>query len=372
MSTVSSPIKHADAPAQTGLTVAAIAKAVGGRLEGPGDVVITDLNTVEQAGPGTLTFIRSEPYARRFIKCPAAAALVSTRAGIGLVESGGRPLIFVENSDAAMVTALTLFDRRLAGPEPGVHPTAIIDPSARVAPSASIGPMCTIGAGTVIGEGVSLGARVSIGREVSIGRGTQVHAGVVIYDRCTIGAGCTISSNAVIGADGFGYVPDPARGPVRIPHIGTVEIGNLVDIGANSCVDRGKFGATKIGDATKIDNLCQIAHNCIIGRAVIICGCTGVAGSVTIGDMAVIGAGVGIKDNVSVGAKAQIGARAAVMTSVPANEIWSGHPARPHREVIRLYVAQSRLSELMNERRAGRVAGRKAEREAAKHKLSGE
>jgi UDP-3-O-[3-hydroxymyristoyl] glucosamine N-acyltransferase len=151
-----------------------------------------------------------------------------------------------------------------------------------------------------------------------------------------------------IGADGFGYRPDP-QGPglIKIPHIGTVQVGNGVEIGAGACVDRGKFGATVVGDGAKIDNLVQVGHNCRIGRCAIVCGMTGIAGSVTIGDGAIIGGASGVTDNINIGPGARIGAKSAVMSNVPAGETWTGLPATPHREQMRAWSATKQLSGML-------------------------
>ena len=188
-------------------------------------------------------------------------------------------------------------------------------------------------------------ASVTIGPDAAVGRGTVLHPGVVIGARCTIGAGCTLHGGVIIGADGFGYRPS-ARGPVKIPHIGNVEIGNGVEIGANSCVDRAKFGSTIVGEGTKIDNMVQIAHNCRIGRACLICGVTGIAGSVTLGDGVIIGGHVGIAANLTLGARCVIGAKSGVPRDVPAGATWWGFPAGPSRDAARCYALHRELPDL--------------------------
>jgi UDP-3-O-[3-hydroxymyristoyl] glucosamine N-acyltransferase len=156
----------------------------------------------------------------------------------------------------------------------------------------------------------------------------------------------------VIGADGFGYVPDPqGRGLIKLPHIGTVEIGNMVEIGACSCVDRGKFGATTIGDMTKIDNLVQIAHNVRIGRACIVCGGCAIGGSAVLDDGVMLAGQVGVRDGKHIGARAMISGGSGVMDDVPAGEVWFGTPAAPHKDQMRSFVALRHLSDHMRELR---------------------
>jgi UDP-3-O-[3-hydroxymyristoyl] glucosamine N-acyltransferase len=226
----------------------------------------------------------------------------------------------------------------------------VVDPTAKVSPTARIGPFCVVGARTVVSDHATLVSRVTLGADVAIGPASTLFPGVVIYDRCSIGAHTILHANVTIGADGFGYRPDPqGRGLIKIPHIGTVEIGNGVEIGSSTCVDRGKFGATVIGDGAKIDNLVQIAHNCRIGRCVIICGQSGLAGSVTVGDGAMMSGGVGVTDGINIGAGAKIGAKSGVMCDVPAGETWTGLPAAPHREQMRTWSAVKKLPEVLRE-----------------------
>ncbi len=234
--------------------------------------------------------------------------------------------------------------------KPGIHPTAIVDPSATIGQGVHIGPHCIIGANTTIGDGVALVAQVYIGAEVSIGAISRLHPGVRVLDRCSIGSACELWPNVVIGSDGFGYVPSPdRRGLLKIPHIGTVEIGDGVEIGACSCVDRGKFGATTIGAGTKIDNHVQVGHNTQIGRGCIICGMVGIAGSVIMGDGVIVAGHSGIADGHTVGAGAVISAKAGVMCDVPPGETYFGTPAGPHKDQMRSYAALRKLSDHMRE-----------------------
>lgn len=340
----------AGAPYTTGL----IAQAVRGELLGPADLPIADFAGIDQAGPASMTFIRSGKYAHQWAASKAAAAIVSKGIDVPGHDPKSRALIVVPDADLAVITLLEIAEKQLphSAPAPGVHPSAHVDPTAEVSSSARIGAMCIVGAGCKIGDGAVLHPRVTLGMDVKVGSATVLHPGVVVHDRCEIGAQCVMHSNVVIGTDGFGYRPDPSgRGVVKIPHIGAVKIGNGVEIGANSCVDRGKFGATVIGDGTKIDNLCQIAHNCRIGRSVLICGLAGIAGSVTIGDGVLVAGHVGIGDNVTIGPGAKVGAKSGVTTNVPAGEVWSGMPAAPHRDTLRAQVAFLRLSEHLRKSR---------------------
>jgi UDP-3-O-[3-hydroxymyristoyl] glucosamine N-acyltransferase len=350
-------------------TSGSIATAVQGRLVGPADLPIADLAAMDQASGQSMTFIRDKRFAGQWAGSKAAAALVTEGMEIPGHDAGKRALVFVADADLAMVKALAMFDRGPDRPAIGVHPSAIVDPRAEIAPTARVGPLCIIGAGARVGDHVTLMARVTLGAGVSIGPASVLHPGVVVYDRCTIGAQTVLHSNVTIGADGFGYRPDPqGRGLVKIPHIGSVQVGNGVEIGAGSCVDRGKFGATTIGDGAKIDNLVQIGHNARIGRCAIVCGMSGIAGSVTIGDGVIVGGHVGVADNITIGAGAKIGAKSGVLCSVPAGETWTGLPAAPHRSQMRTWSAVKHLSWMFKTVRglvkAARAAGWQLEDDA--------
>jgi UDP-3-O-[3-hydroxymyristoyl] glucosamine N-acyltransferase len=335
-------------------TTGAIAQLLGAELVGPPDLSIGRLDTLERAGPGTLSFIRSPSFAALWPASKASAALVSR--GIEVPADPRRALLIVPNADLALAKILEVFAGRPSYP-PGIHPSACIDPSAKLGQGVHIGPNCTVGPRTVLGDGVVLFANVSLGADVSIGRGTVLHPAVVIGDRCTVGQGCQFFGGVVIGADGFGYLPSPdGRGLVKVPHIGNVEIGDGVEIGANSAVDRAKFGSTVVGNGTKIDNLCQIGHNCIIGRACLICGLTGLAGSVRLGDGVILAGHVGVADNLTIGDRVVVAAKAGVMNDIPAGETWWGYPATRSRDMARSMALFRNLPEL---RRAVADIGRK-------------
>ncbi|MFG0283094.1 MAG: UDP-3-O-(3-hydroxymyristoyl)glucosamine N-acyltransferase, partial [Phycisphaerales bacterium JB039] len=249
---------------------------------------------------------------------------------------------------------LQIAAEQAAGPAraPGRDPSAVVEEGAQVAPSAHIGPQCVVRAGASIGEGALLIAQVYIGRDARIGAGATLHPGVRVLDRCEVGQRSIIHANTVIGADGFGYLPAPGgAGLIKIPHVGSVRIGSDVEIGACSCVDRGKLGPTIIADGAKIDNLVQIAHNCEIGRSVVICGQSGLSGSVRIGDGATLGGNVGVSDNLTIGAGARIGARSGVMNNVPPGESWIGAPAMNMREQLPNMAALRKLASTLRDLR---------------------
>jgi UDP-3-O-[3-hydroxymyristoyl] glucosamine N-acyltransferase len=325
-----------------------IAASLPAELVGPSDLSITGLEGIDNAGAGELTFIRSNKFAMRWASSRASAAVVTRGVAVPGHDPSKRALLIVDNADVAMITILRLFAPASPALKPGIHPTAVVDPSATIGQGVHIGAHCVIGAHATIGDGTALLSHVFMGAEASVGAISRLHPGVRVLDRCSIGSACELWPNVVIGADGFGYVPSPdRRGLLKIPHIGTVEIGDGVEIGACTCVDRGKFGATTIGAGTKIDNHVQIGHNSQIGRGCIICGMAAIAGSVTLGDGVIIAGGAGVSDGHTVGAGAIISAKAGVMCDVPAGETYFGTPAGPHKDQMRSFAALRKLSDHM-------------------------
>ena len=342
-------------PALT-FTTAQLASMLGAELRGPGDVVLDDIGPIDDAGPRALTFVRDARYARRWPGSRAGAALVSRAlleepAASALVATDARALLVVDDAERALMALLAQAEALLPRTTlEGVHPSAAVDPTAEVAPGAALGPHASVGAGSSVGAGAVLHAGVRVGLGVRIGEGTELRAGVVVEDRCVIGRRCLLHPGAVIGADGFGYQPGgPGVGPIKIPHLGAVVIGDDVEIGANTTIDRGKFGPTRVGDRTKIDNQVQIGHNCVIGEECILCGCVGVAGSVTLGDRVTIAGGGMIGDNLEIGDGATIAGGAGVMRNVPPGEVWMGLPARPVRSFLRSVATLNALPQTVRE-----------------------
>jgi UDP-3-O-[3-hydroxymyristoyl] glucosamine N-acyltransferase len=292
------------------------------------------------------TYIADVHYARLWQDCSARVALVSDGIEVAGHDPSTRTLVRVGQAEIAMISLLESFAPPPETPASGIHPTACVeteglDPSISVGPNAWIARRCTIGSHAVIHSG----ARIYSG--VRIGARTVVHANAIIRERCEIGSDAIIHAGAVIGTEGFGYRPCPSgKGLLRIPHLGNVVLGDGVEIGSCTCVDRGTFGSTRVGRGTKIDNHCQIGHNVQIGHSTVIAGLSGVAGSCTIGDWVRIGAGSGIADHRNVGNGAQLAARTALMHDVPPGEIWGGMPAREIKVEMRHVLALQKLSPL--------------------------
>ncbi len=325
-----------------------LATLVGGELEGDPEAPIRGVEAVQWTVEGDLTFIGDARHARLWSECKASVALVGRDLELGEWSAKGRAVVRVDDADQAMITVLEALERIAdAGrdrPEVGVHPTATVDPTAVIGDDVAIGPHVVIGPRTEVGDACSIDAGTRIHADCRIGRGVEIHASVVIRERTTVGDGSILHAGVVLGSDGFGYRPTPdGQGIRKIPHLGQVEIGREVEIGANTCVDRGKFGATSIGDGTKIDNLCQIGHNCRIGRCVVMSGLSGIAGSSTVGDGAQIGGGCGIADHLNIGRGARLGARSGLMNDIPDGETWAGFPAQEMRAAMKEYAVLRRL-----------------------------
>lgn len=325
-----------------------IAERLGAELLGPADLPILAFDAIENARQGALTFIRSQRYAALWKSSDASAALVSRGLEVEGHDAARRALLFVDDADRALAQVMTMILPEGPARVCGVHERAVVHPQASVARSASVGPGCVVEAGAIVGEEATLVANVFLGEGSRVGAGTTLHPGVVVAHGCSIGERCTLHAGVSVGADGFGYTPSGEK-LLKIPHPGGVRIGDDVDIGANSCVDRAKLGETVVGEGTKIDNLVQIGHGCRIGRHCIICGHCAVAGSVTMGDGVVLAGGVGIADNIAIGERARIGPRASVINDIPAGEDWVGSPAHPAREALANYAAFRRLAEMSRE-----------------------
>lgn len=354
--TPQSPLPSAaNAPYTTGSIAALLAKKLasqgGAELVGRADVPITHVDSLDRAGVGAITFVRSRDYLRQWEASEASAAIVP-RELVPEKVSEARAIFLVRDADQALSHVLELMAPPVFAVQTGVHPTAIVDPSAVLGAGVSVGPQCIIGPGTRVGDGTILVARVFLGRDVKIGRACKLHVNVSVLDRCTIGDGCNIHGGTVIGTEGFGYRPNPdGRGVTLVPHIGNVEIGHGVDIGANSCVDRAKWGSTTIGDGCKIDNLVQIGHGSKVGRVVLMAAQVGIAGSAVIGDGVMLGGQAGVVDHIEIGKGAMIAGQSGVTKKVPPGEAWFGMPAMLSKEYFRDRATLRRLALVVREQR---------------------
>jgi len=320
------------------LTVAQLAEICGGSAEGDTERSISGANALENATEGELSFAEN----RKAVEMTA-----SSRAGCLLVPrwfdaTGEWALIRADQPRNAFTKAIAALYSK-AKPAPTTHPTAEIAPTAGIAPDCFVGAHTSVGERTKIGSGCYIGNGCIIGDDVTIGDGVTLHPNVTIYDGVRIGARVILHSGCVIGADGFGFTLVGDRYE-KFPQIGTVEIGDDVEMGANCCIDRAALGVTRIGEGTKLDNLVHVAHSCIIGRHVAVAAQTGFSGSVSVGDYAVIGGQAGIGEKAKIESKAVIGGKSGVLRSqkIKAGEPVWGIPARPLRQHLKglAHIAQ--------------------------------
>ena len=269
-------------------TLAQIAARLGGRVLGDADVEIVQVATLEQAGSSEISFLANSKYRSRLAETGAGAVILSDADA----DATGLPRIVSSNPYAYFARVSALLNP-LPKVEPGVHPHAVVGQGALLDPTASIAAMAVIGQGVVIGAQSVIGEGCFIGDNVTIGAGVRLHPRVVVYHDCVLGDNLIVHSGAVIGADGFGFAMEEGRW-IKIPQIGRVVIGNDVEIGANTTIDRGALDDTVIEDGVKLDNQIQIAHNVKIGAHTAIAGCVGIAGSTTIGKRCQIGGSAGI------------------------------------------------------------------------------
>ncbi len=321
-------------------TTSHIAKLVEGEVIGDGTASITGIAAADSAGAGDLTFAEKENYFAAAEQSQASAVLVP-----GGFKSSSKILIQVKDPRIALAKVLPLFFPPESR-EPGIHPSSVIHPTAQIDPSAHVGPHCIIESGVRLGPRTVLMGNTTIGRDAKIGDDTCLHPGVVIYAKGQIGHRVTVHAGTVIGSDGYGYVFDQGRHQ-KMLQLGNVIIGDDVEIGANSAIDRGALGSTIVGKGTKIDNLVHIAHNVVIGDHCLVMGQVGFAGSTRLGNYVVVASQSGIAGHLKIGNQATIGAKSGVMRDIPDGETVLGYPAAPDKQAKRQWVAVAKLPDMM-------------------------
>lgn len=330
-------------------TVTQLAELVEGRVHGDERIIVA-ARPMNEAGPDDITFVENDRNLRHLKKCQALTAVVSAALAARrseLMSCNGTPLTLIEVNDplAAFVAIVRHLHGQTVEPPPGIDPRAVIHPTAQVGPDAMLHPFAVIGEGSVVGARCRLHSGVVIGRNCRLGDDVVLHPHVVLYDGTHLGHRVIVHANAVLGADGFGYRLQGGR-HVKMPQFGTVEVGDDVEVGAGTTIDRGTFQATRIGAGTKIDNLVQIGHNCQIGKHNLFVSQVGIAGSCGTGDYVVIAGQVGVADHVHIEDGAIIGARSGVVRDVAAGERMLGAPAKPESEEKRILLSLGRLPEL--------------------------
>jgi UDP-3-O-[3-hydroxymyristoyl] glucosamine N-acyltransferase len=325
-----------------GITLKEVSRWVNGELVGSEDTTIERLRSLDEAGSGDLTYVDGERNFTKWNSSQATAAIVPVN-----FPASDRPTIRVADPLGAFLQVL----QRMLPPRTdptGIDSTARIHPTVQLGEGAAVGPFCSIGESTVIGKNCRLFPGVVIGRHCRIADDVVLHPHVVLYDGCILGQRVIIHANAVIGADGFGYRFQNGRHE-RVPQLGHVEIGDDVEIGACSAIDRGTIGPTRIGTGTKIDNLVMIGHNCQIGNHNVFAGQVGVAGSSKTGDYVVMGGQVGVADHVTIGTGAMLAAQSGYTRDVEPGQRMTGSPGMPLREFFRCYANWPKIDDLRRE-----------------------
>ena len=318
-----------------------LAARIGARVVGDGDAVVSGIAPIEEAGPGQVTFLANPKYLR-FARDSNAAAIIARE-----VVSGARTnFLLADNPYFAFACAVEAFHPpgRLA---PGVSDRAVVDPSARVGKGVTVSPFVSVGEGAEIGDNTVLFPGVSVGNGVIIGADCRIYPNVVIYHGTRVGSRVILHAGCVIGSDGFGFAPTP-EGYRKIPQVGTVEIEDDVEIGANTTIDRATLGVTRVCRGTKLDNLVQVAHNVVIGSGTVIAAQAGISGSTRIGSRVMIGGQAGLAGHLEVEDGIMLGAKCGVPDSLRASEsrVWSGIPAMPHPTWLRMASLLPKLPEL--------------------------
>jgi len=303
-----------------------LVKKLGGVLEGDGNIDVRGVAGLEDATSTDLTFLANQKYASCVPETKAAAILVPS----SWDRSAPCALIRVENTDRAFSMAAELFYEKPPRPSIGIHPTAVVDDSVKLGENVSIGAHCVVEADVEIGDNTIISAHCFVGFKTKIGADCFFYPLVSIREFGQIGNRVIIHNGAVIGSDGFGYAVEKDGTRTKIPQLGVVIIEDDVEIGANVAIDRARFGKTKIGKGTKVDNLVQIAHNVVIGEHSVLCGQAGIAGSTTLGSRVILAGQSGIAGHLTISDGAIVGAQAGVMKDVPEKDFVMGSPAMPH------------------------------------------
>jgi UDP-3-O-[3-hydroxymyristoyl] glucosamine N-acyltransferase len=327
------------------LTLSELARWVDGDIVRGGlDLSLTGMAALDAAGPHDVSFLGNEKYHGQFLQTRAAAVIVSRGVTDG---PQGTALIAVDNPSLAFAVVVRHFAAATRKFAPGIHPRAFVDPSAVLDPAkVRVQAGAVVLAGAVVGDGSDIGPNSVISEDAVIGKDCVIMANVSIRERCVLGDRVILQPGAVIGSDGYGYEFHEGR-HVKIDQVGIVEIGDEVEIGANTTIDRARFGKTLIGAGSKIDNLVQIGHNCVIGKHCLIISQTGISGSTQFGDYVTAAGQVGIAGHVTIGSKAVLSARTGVTANLPGDEVYAGKPALPIREEMKLQALVRRLPRLV-------------------------
>ncbi len=325
------------------LTASQVAEIVGGEIKGDANRAISRVEGIRHAGAGDLSFVSNKRYQKQLEASPAGVVLVCKE--LAGTDTSTRTLVVCDNVDLAFSKVVAVFAEEPPKFKVGVHPSAVVDPSVKLGADVSIGANAVIEEGAEIGDRTVIGAGCYIGHQVKIGADTLLYPNVTVMYRCRIGNKTIIHPGVVIGGDGFGFYPTP-QGLAKVPQTGFVQIDDDVEIGANTTIDRARFGRTWIKSNAKIDNLVMVAHNVIIGESCIMVGQSAVAGSAELGRGVVLGGRAGINGHTVIGDGVQVAGTSNVQKSLPAGAIALGTPAESQHDYMWRFTAPSRLERL--------------------------
>lgn len=328
------------------LTAEQVASIIGGQLKGNKSNPVKAVASLKDkaCGRAVISFLGNKRYEQLLKESPAGTVIVGPDYQ-GEPEND-RAFILCENPDAAFAKAIGIFAPDPVAFAPGVHPSAVVAEEAVIGQNVHVGANAVIESGAAVGDGTVVGAGVYVGHESKIGDDTLVYPNVTIRERCVIGSRVIIHPGVVIGGDGFGFLPTP-KGILKLPQTGIVQIDDDVEIGSNTTIDRARFGKTWIKRGTKIDNLCMIAHNAVVGDSSILIAQCGLAGSAELGRGVVVGAQGGVNGHITLGDGVKVAATSAVAKSVPPGVTVAGTPAERQRELMERLTLPKRMRKLV-------------------------
>ncbi len=327
-------------------TLAELATELDGEVVGDGSTLIKGVAGIREAMPGDITFLANARYESYLTETRASAVLCSREPRFAAI-----PLLRVDNPYLAFQRVVKVFRPDPYRATPGIHSSAVVSPRATIGEGASVGAHCVIEDGARIGARAVLLPGCYVGPLAEIGDDTFLYPNVVVREECILGARCVLHPGVVVGSDGFGFAFDAGRYH-KVPQVGNVVVGDDVEIGANTTVDRATTDSTRIGDGTKIDNLVQIGHNVVIGKHCIIVAQVGISGSTHLEDFVTLGGQSGLAGHIRIGERAMVGGGSGVTKSIPAGEVWTGFPAAPHGLWKRLTAMVQKLPQLFQRARA--------------------
>ncbi len=324
-----------------------LSEIIGGQLLAQPKLEITGAASIARAGESEITFVTSAKHFQEFIDSYAAAAIVGAQCASNshLIDACEKPVIIVEDVASAFVEIVELFQPPIERDRVGISPNAIISPSAKIGDDVCIHAGAVVMENSEIGYGSIIYPNATVMENCQIGAHVQIFPGAVLYENTVVGDRSILHAGAVLGAFGFGYKSNSGR-HVLSAQLGNVVIGDDVEIGANTTIDRGTYDSTTVGNGTKLDNLVMIGHNCVIGEHNLLCSQVGIAGSCTTGDYVVMGGQVGLADHLKIGSHVSIGAKSGLMHNIEDNQKVFGIPARPAREELQILASKAKLPEI--------------------------